>query len=209
MHFAETELKGAHVVHLQRFEDDRGFFARAWCRQEFQRFGLNPEMAQLNVGFSHKRGTIRGMHFQVFPHAEAKYVRCTRGAIFDVIIDLRETSPTFKRWIGIELTAENGLSVYAPEGFAHGYQTLCDEAEMCYMTSAAYVPGSARGVRWNDPAFNIDWPLPAGPVSDQDRNWPDFSAKELGAFGLRTHNTAGGLPAGVDAAADQERGRAT
>jgi dTDP-4-dehydrorhamnose 3,5-epimerase len=181
MEFTEISLKGARVVRLRKIEDERGFFARSWCVEEFQRAGLNPAMVQLNVGFNRQVGTVRGMHFQIPPHVEAKYIRCTRGAIYDVIIDLRESSPTFKQWFGIELTAENGLSLYAPEGFAHGYQALCDNTEMCYMTSALYAAGAARGVRWNDPAFNVRWPLPVSLISAQDGNWPDFSATGRGA----------------------------
>ena len=129
MEFTETPLKGACVVRLRKIEDERGYFARAWCCDEFVQQGLAPAMVQLNVGFSHRRGTVRGMHYQLAPHAEAKFIRCTRGAIYDVIIDLRERSPTFGRWYGLELAPDNGLMLYAPEGFAHGYQTLQDDTE--------------------------------------------------------------------------------
>ena len=146
MEFTETPLKGACVVRLRKIEDDRGYFARAWCRDEFLQQGLNPAMVQLNVGFSHRRGTVRGMHYQLAPHAEAKFIRCTRGAIYDVIIDLREGSPTFGRWYGLELTPDNGLMLYAPEGFAHGYQTLQDDTEMYDLTSAQLCSrGGPRG----------------------------------------------------------------
>jgi len=176
MEFTETPLKGACVVRLRKIEDDRGHFARAWCRDEFLQQGLNPAMVQLNVGFSHRRGTLRGMHYQLAPHAEAKFIRCTRGAIYDVIIDLREQSPTFGRWYGLELAPDNGLMVYAPEGFAHGYQTLQDDTEMYYLTSSPFAPAAARGVRYDDPAFEITWPLPVSSISAADRGWPDFRA---------------------------------
>jgi len=175
MKFTETGLKGAYVVHLQNIADERGYFARAWCHQEFVLQHLNPAMVQMNVGFNHTRGTIRGMHFQLPPHAEAKYIRCTRGAIFDVIIDLRRESPTFGQWHGQELTPENGLLLYAPEGFAHGYQALDNDTEMFYITSAPFAPAAARGVRHDDPAFGVRWPLPVTLISAADRQWPDFN----------------------------------
>jgi dTDP-4-dehydrorhamnose 3,5-epimerase len=174
MEFIETSLSGAYLVRLKKIQDERGYFARGWCREEFLQHGLNPQMVQLNVGFSHQRGTVRGLHYQLAPHGEAKYVRCTRGAIYDVIIDLREGSPTARQWFGIELTPENGSMLYAPEGFAHGYQTLQDDTEMYYMTTAMYAPTAARGVRYNDPAFGVRWPLPVSLISEADRDWPDF-----------------------------------
>jgi dTDP-4-dehydrorhamnose 3,5-epimerase len=172
MEFDETSLKGAFIVRVKKIEDDRGYFGRAWCCDEFLDHGLNPRMVQLNVGFSRLRGTVRGMHYQLRPHAEAKFIRCTRGAIFDVVIDLREDSPTFGQWHGEELTAENGMMIYAPEGFAHGYQTLLDDSEMYYFTSAAYAPKAAHGIRFDDPIVAIRWPLPVSLISEQDRNWP-------------------------------------
>jgi dTDP-4-dehydrorhamnose 3,5-epimerase len=175
MEFVETELKGCFVVRPKRIEDARGHFARAWCRDEFAQHGLNPDMLQLNTGFSHKAGTVRGLHYQQAPHAEAKFARCTRGAIFDVVVDLRAESPTRGRWFGIELSADDGAMVYVPEGCAHGYQALVDGAEMYYLTSARYAPAAASGVRFDDPAFGIAWPAPVSIVSDQDRNWPAFS----------------------------------
>jgi dTDP-4-dehydrorhamnose 3,5-epimerase len=174
MEFAETALKGAYVIRLKKLEDDRGYFARAWCCDEFDRQGLNPSMVQLNVGFSHLRGTLRGMHYQLAPHAEAKFIRCTRGSIYDVIVDLRKESPTFGHWHGQELTADSGLMLYAPEGFAHGYQTLQDDSEMYYFTTARYAPVAARGVRYDDPHLGINWPLPVSLISEADRNWPGF-----------------------------------
>ncbi len=172
MEFTETNLKGACVLRLKKIEDERGFFARAWCREEFLQHGLNPDMTQLNTAFSHRRGTVRGLHYQLAPHTEAKFIRCTRGAIFDVIVDLRPGSPTLGSWYGIELTADNGLMLYAPEGFAHGYQTLQDNTDMYYFTSAAYAPSAARGLRYNDPLVRIEWPLPVSVVSAVDLKWP-------------------------------------
>jgi dTDP-4-dehydrorhamnose 3,5-epimerase len=174
MEFTETKLKGAFVVSMKKIEDHRGYFARGWCREEFAAHGLNPTMVQLNTSSSHSKGTVRGLHFQETPHQEAKFMRCTRGSIYDVIVDLRPDSPTHRQWIGFELTADNGFMLYAPEGFAHGYQTLTDEADMYYMTSAPYAAGAAKGVRYDDPAFGILWPLPVSLISSQDLNWPDY-----------------------------------
>jgi dTDP-4-dehydrorhamnose 3,5-epimerase len=173
--FTETELPGAFLVDLERREDERGFFARAWCTEEFSDHGLSPRLVQANLSFNRDEGTIRGMHFQVDPHAEAKLVRCTRGAVYDVIIDLRPDSRTFRRWIGVELTEENRRAIYVPEGFAHGYQTLTPDAETYYLVSEAYAPHAEGGVRWDDPAFGIEWPNSSDPIlSDKDRTWPDF-----------------------------------
>jgi dTDP-4-dehydrorhamnose 3,5-epimerase len=172
--FTETKLKGAFLISLKKIQDDRGFFARGWCREEFTRHGLNADMVQLNVGFSRSKGTLRGLHYQNPPQQEGKFVRCTRGAIFDVIVDLRPDSPTHRQWFGAELTADNGLMLYSPEGFAQGYQTLEADSEMYYLTSGYYLPTAARGVRYNDPAFQISWPLPVAAISDADKNWPDY-----------------------------------
>jgi dTDP-4-dehydrorhamnose 3,5-epimerase len=169
--FIETALKGAFVIRQKNIEDHRGYFARAWCSEEFIQHGLNSNMVQLNTAFSFLRGTIRGMHYQEKPHEEAKLMRCTRGAIYDVIIDLRPNSPTCGQWYGQKLTSSDGTMLYAPEGFAHGYQTLLDDTEMFYMTSALYAPKAARGVRYD--AFGILWPLPVTATSEQDRKWPD------------------------------------
>jgi dTDP-4-dehydrorhamnose 3,5-epimerase len=174
MEFTATNLEGAFLVHFQKIEDHRGFFARGWCRDEFTKHGLNPNMLQLNVGFSHKKGTLRGLHVQEKPYEEAKLVRCTRGAIYDVIVDLRRDSPTLGHWIGTELTADSGVMVYAPEGFAHGYQTMTDGTEMNYMTTEVYVPAAAKGILYNDPVLAIEWPLPVSVISDQDQNWPNY-----------------------------------
>ena len=173
MEFIETGLKGAFTIRQKKIEDHRGYFARAWCREEFIQHGLNPNMLQLNTAFSFQRGTVRGMHYQEKPHEEAKLIRCTRGAIYDVIVDLRPDSPTCGQWHGEELTGSNGTMLYAPEGFAHGYQTLLNDTEMYYMTSAFYASGAARGVRYDAVAFGILWPLPVTVISEQDRKWPD------------------------------------
>jgi dTDP-4-dehydrorhamnose 3,5-epimerase len=169
MIFQETPLPGAFLIEPERFEDERGFFARTWCRREFAERGLAAELAQCNTSFNGKKGTLRGMHFQVAPHAEIKLVRCTRGAIYDVIIDLRPDSPGYRRWIGVELTAENLRQLYIPEGYAHGFQTLSDSSEVFYQMSEFYHPESARGVRWDDPVFGITWPLPVSVISPRDR----------------------------------------
>jgi len=171
--FIETALKGAFLIRQKKIEDHRGYFARAWCREEFIQHGLNPNMLQFNTAFSFQRGTVRGMHYQEKPHEEAKLMRCTRGAIYDVIIDLRPDSPTCGQWHGEELTGSNGTMLYAPEGFAHGYQTLLNDTEMYYMTSALYASGAVRGVRYDAAAFGILWPLPVTAISEQDRKWPD------------------------------------
>lgn len=181
MEFEETKLAGAHLVRQKKLTDARGYFARVWCTEEFRQHGLNPTVVQINTGLSHTAGTLRGMHFQEAPHADAKFVRCTRGAIFDVIVDLRPGSPTRGQWVGYELTAENGAMLYAPEGFAHGYQTLCADTEMEYTASAMYAGPSARGVRFDDPAFGIVWPLPVSVISDPDRAWPDWQPGKPGA----------------------------
>jgi dTDP-4-dehydrorhamnose 3,5-epimerase len=175
MIFAQTPLSGAYLIDIKRIEDERGFFARGFCQNEFTEHGLNPAVAQVNVAFNHRRGTVRGMHFQRAPWAEAKLVRCTRGAIFDVIVDLRPGSATRGRWFGVELTQDNRRMLYVPEDFAHGYQTLADDTEIYYQTSRVYAPQFAAGVRFDDPALAIAWPLPASVVSEQDRNWPEYA----------------------------------
>ena len=175
MIFVETDLPDAFVVELERRADDRGFFARAWCRREFEGHGLSGRISQCNLSFNYRAGTLRGLHYQVAPSEEAKLIRCTRGAIYDVIVDLRPRSPTFRRWIGVELTPENGRALYVPEGFAHGYQTLVDETETLYQVSDFYAPDAERGLRWDDPAFGIAWPETAQRIiSAKDRTWPDF-----------------------------------
>lgn len=176
MIFVETELKGAFVIEPERLEDERGFFARTWDRQEFEKRGLDSQLAQCSVSFNKSKATLRGMHYQAAPHEEAKLVRCTGGAIYDVVIDLRPDSPTFKQWVAVELTAENMLMLYVPRGFAHGFQTLQDNTEVFYQISEFYAPESARGVRWDDPAFDIQWPQAEERViSARDRTFPDSS----------------------------------
>lgn len=174
MMLEETPLKGALVIDPERQEDERGFFARTWDRIEFEARGLNPKLVQCSVSFNSKKGTLRGMHYQAKPHEEARLVRCTMGAVYDVIIDLRRDSPTFTKWLGFELTADNHRMIYIPEGFAHGFLTLNDRAEVFYQMSHIYVPDSARGVRWNDPTFGIRWPSAVRVISDRDRDYPDF-----------------------------------
>jgi dTDP-4-dehydrorhamnose 3,5-epimerase len=175
MTFTETALAGAWIIDIERFDDERGFFARTWAADELTARGLDPTLAQCNVAFNRRKGTIRGLHFQRAPFDEIKIVRCTRGAVHDVIVDLREDSPTFRRWLAVELTADTHRMLYVPPGVAHGYQTLTDDAETYYHVSAPYSPAHAAGVRWNDPAFAIAWPLGEPTViSARDREWPDF-----------------------------------
>lgn len=176
MRFTPTEIKDAYVIDIEQRADERGFFARTWCQNEFAQHGLVATIAQANMSYNHRRGTLRGMHFQRAPHAEVKIIRCTRGAIYDVIIDLRPESPTYRRWIGVELSARNYRMLYVPEGFGHGFQTLEDETEVAYNVSQFYTPGAEGGVRYNDPAFGITWPLPVSVISEKDAAWPDFSA---------------------------------
>jgi dTDP-4-dehydrorhamnose 3,5-epimerase len=175
MIFKETRLPGAFVIELERHNDERGFFARSWCRREFENHGLNPSLAQCNISYNKRRGTLRGMHYQAQPHAEEKLVRCTRGAVYDVIVDLRADSPTFKQWAAFELTAENRRMLYIPKGLAHGFLTLADGSELFYEMSEFYRGESTRGVKWNDPAFAVWWPV-AQPavISRRDRSFPSY-----------------------------------
>lgn len=175
MKFVETPLKGAFIIELEPVVDERGYFARSWCRREFADHGLNLPLVQCNISFNRRKGTLRGMHYQTAPHAEAKLVRCTRGRIWDVIIDLRPDSATFKHWYGLELAAGGGRLLYVPEGFAHGFQTLTDETELFYQVSEAYHAECTRGVRWNDPAFGIEWPAREPIISPRDQSFPDFA----------------------------------
>jgi dTDP-4-dehydrorhamnose 3,5-epimerase len=176
MKFLPTRIAGCYVIELDKRVDDRGYFARTWCEQEFAAQGLSTRIVQVNFGVSTKAGTLRGMHYQRAPHAEVKVIRCPRGAIFDVAVDLRPDSPSFRQWHGVELSHETGRMLYIPEGCAHGYLTLTDDAEMFYFTSHGYAAGSATGVRYNDPAFGIEWPAPIKLVSQADATWPDFKA---------------------------------
>ncbi|MFB3817854.1 MAG: dTDP-4-dehydrorhamnose 3,5-epimerase [Candidatus Methylomirabilales bacterium] len=172
MIFTETRLPGAFLVQPEPRVDERGFFARTWCSREFAARGLNPRLAQCSISFTRARGTVRGMHYQAPPHEEAKLVRCTAGAIYDVVIDLRPGSPTFRQWLGVELSAAGRTMLYIPEGVAHGFQTLEDGVEVSYQMGQCHAPASARGVRFDDPAFGIRWPLPVTAVSPRDRSWP-------------------------------------
>jgi dTDP-4-dehydrorhamnose 3,5-epimerase len=169
--FRETELAGVFVIVLEPFEDERGFFARSWSPEEFEARGLNPTIAQVNVGFNARRGTLRGLHYQRPPFEEAKLVRCTRGAIHDVAVDLRPGSTTFRRSVASELSMDNHRMMYIPEGCAHGYLTLTDDAEITYQTSQAYAPEAATGARYDDPALGIEWPIAIEVISEQDRSW--------------------------------------
>lgn len=182
MIFHATELRGVFVIEPQLLEDHRGFFACSWSLAEFEEHGLNPRLAQCNISFNNLSGTLRGLHFQNKPHEEAKLVRCTQGAIYDVAVDLRTDSPTRYRWIAVELTSDNHRMVYVPEGFAHGYQTLTDNTEISYQISESYHPESASGVRWDDPALGIKWPLPVTVIADRDANYPllDLTAARAG-----------------------------
>lgn len=174
MIFQETPLAGAYVIDIERLEDERGFFARTWCQREYTEHGLNPRLAQCSISFNKQKGTLRGMHYQLPPYAEAKVVRCTRGAIFDVIIDLRPESPTYKQHFGLTLTPESRTMLYVPEGFAHGLLTLEDNTEVLYLISEFYAPDYARGFRWNDPTFAIEWPAAVQVISERDAGYPDF-----------------------------------
>jgi dTDP-4-dehydrorhamnose 3,5-epimerase len=176
MIFTETRVKGAYVIDLERRGDHRGYFARAWCQKEFEANGLTARVAQINVSQNKRKGTVRGMHYQLAPYQEAKVVSCTAGAIFDVVVDLRRDSPTFMRWAAAELTVDNRRMLYVPEGCAHGFQTLADETELLYFMSQFYSPQHSRGVRYNDPSFGIEWPLAVASLSDADGSWPDFNA---------------------------------
>ncbi|MBC8555972.1 MAG: dTDP-4-dehydrorhamnose 3,5-epimerase [Candidatus Brocadiales bacterium] len=176
MKFNPTLLSGAFIVEPEFHEDERGGFSRSFCRKEFEDMGLNPNIAQCNISFNKKKGTLRGMHYQVGHHAEAKLVRCTKGSIYDVIIDLRPEMPEFKKWFSVELSAENQKMLYIPEGFAHGFQTLTDNTEIFYQMSGFYFPDSARGVRWDDPCFNIKWPDDNRIISQKDLDYSDFNS---------------------------------
>lgn len=172
MKFRSTALAGVCVVELERIEDDRGFFARSFCEAEFRARGLEPAVAHCNVSWNRRKGTLRGLHFQAKPHEEAKLVRCTRGAIWDVVADLREESPTRLRWHAVELNADNRLALYVPEGFAHGFQTLQDDSEVLYQMAESYHPDHARGVLWNDPKLAIAWPIADPMLSERDGSYP-------------------------------------
>ena len=175
MKFTEAPIEGAYIVDVNRIGDERGYFGRLWCQHEFEELGLKAHIRQSNIGVSKQAGTLRGLHYQIAPHQEVKIVRCSRGAMFDVIVDLRSDSPTFKQWFGLELTQDNATMLYVPEGCATGYQTLVDDTEMYYNATEFYHPESATGVRYDDPAFGIEWPGEITVMSDNDVNWPDFA----------------------------------
>ena len=179
MTFTETSLPGAYIIGMEKLEDERGYFARSWCRREFNEHGLDSALVQCSTSFNRKKGTLRGMHYQSPPFAESKLVRCTRGAIIDVIVDLRRSSPTFTQWISAALTPDNGTMIFVPQGFAHGFQTLADNTDVYYQMSEFHAFGSERGFRWNDPSAGIEWPLPVSTMSDKDRALPGLNAKEF------------------------------
>jgi dTDP-4-dehydrorhamnose 3,5-epimerase len=174
MIFTKTKLQGAFIIEPERFEDERGFFAPCWSEREIAARGLEPRLVEWNVCFNKKKGTLRGMHYQAHPHWQVKIVRVTSGAIYDCIIDLRPNSPTFRQWVSFELTAQNGLMLYIPKGFVHGFQSLSDNVEVFYQTSEVYAPESSCGIRWNDPAFGIEWPLPVSVINARDDSYKDF-----------------------------------
>ncbi len=174
MIFQPLALESAYLITPEYIEDQRGLFARTFCQEEFKKRGLNPHLEQCSLSYNYKKGTLRGMHYQKKPHEEAKVVRCIRGSVYDVIIDLRPSSLTYKKWIGVELTAANRKLLYIPEGFAHGFLTLEDHTELFYQISTAYVASSARGIRWSDPCFAIEWPLKADVISEKDQGHPLF-----------------------------------
>lgn len=174
MIITETKLTGAFIIEPERLEDERGFFARTFCRKEFTARGLHVEFVQNSISFNKVKGTLRGMHYQTAPNQETKLVRCTSGAIYDVIIDLRPDSPTYTQWAAVELSVENCKMLYIPEDFAHGFLTLTDNTEIFYQMSQFYVPDAAHGWRWNDSVFNIDWPIPIVAISSKDQNYPNF-----------------------------------
>jgi dTDP-4-dehydrorhamnose 3,5-epimerase len=183
MRFVETALAGAFVIEPEVLSDDRGFFARTWCARELGEQGLVSALAQASIAYSHRAGTLRGMHYQVPPHEEVKIVRCTRGAIFDAIVDLRPHSSTFLRWTHVVLSADNRHMLYVPGGFAHGYQTLSDDTEVFYQMSEFYTPAAERGVRWDDPSFGIEWPeIGERIISEKDRQLPHFRPEMAAAF---------------------------
>src|SRR6185437_1762248 len=180
MIFLETPLQGAYVIEVEKLEDERGFFGRSWCAKEFAAKGLDPHLVQCNVSFNKRKGTLRGLHYQIPPHAEVKLVRCTKGFLFDVIVDLRKDSPTFLKWVGVELTATNHRMLYIPKLFAHGFQTLEDNTEIFYQMSEFYEPAASKGLRWNDPRVGINWPDVAGIMSQKDQAYLNLEAGFVG-----------------------------
>ena len=181
MRFTETKISGAYIVDLSPHTDERGFFARTFDAKLFEEHGINPVIAQANLSYNRHKGTLRGMHMQVAPALESKFIRCVRGALYDVIVDMRPESPTYLEHIGVELTAENRRALFVPESFAHGFQTLADETEAFYEVGQFYTPGTERGFRHDDPAFGIEWPLPVTTISDKDAGWDSFTPETEGA----------------------------
>ena len=179
MKFTALKLRGAHLIEVDKISDERGFFGRAWCQQEIEQQGLNGKIAQINISRSKDKGTLRGPHYQVAPYQECKTIRCTKGVIFNFIVDLRPQSATFLQWFGIELSCQNHQALYSPEGFAQGFITLQDDTEIMYSTSQFYQPGYDWGLRWNDPRVNIKLPIEPAVISDKDKNWPDFDQRFL------------------------------
>jgi dTDP-4-dehydrorhamnose 3,5-epimerase len=179
MIFSETELQGLYVIEPEGLEDERGFFARVWCENEVRGHGIEAQFVQCNISFNKRKGTLRGMHYQASPHGEAKVVRCTAGSLYDVVIDIRPESETFLQWFSVELTAEDRRLIFIPVGFAHGFQTLSDNTEVFYQMSEFYKPEYGRGIRWNDPLFNIVWPLGNRVISKKDREWKDFDPSKI------------------------------
>jgi dTDP-4-dehydrorhamnose 3,5-epimerase len=175
MKFTQTKIPGAYLIEIQPFRDERGFFARSFCTDEFKHQGLDHNFVQCSVSFTSQLGTVRGMHYQIAPDTETKLVRCTRGSIYDVILDLRPKSPTFRQWVAAELTSNNHQMFYIPPGCAHGFQTLENDTEVFYQMAGTYIPDAARGVRWNDPAFRIEMPLAVNMIKERDRDYPDFT----------------------------------
>lgn len=176
MIFTETSLPGVYIIDIEPAEDSRGFFARGWCRREFEAQHLSSEISQINISYNRHAGTLRGLHYQRKPFAEARAIRCISGAVFDVAVDMRKSSPTYLQWIGHELSAENHRSLYIPQGFAHGYQTLTSDTELLYSVSEFYSPDAEVGIRYDDPALGIRWPVPVQVISDKDASWPALNA---------------------------------
>jgi dTDP-4-dehydrorhamnose 3,5-epimerase len=176
MIFTPTEIEDVFVVELEKREDDRGFFARGFCVREFENHGMNLQVVQANISYNRHKGTLRGMHYQVAPCEETKFLRCTKGSIYDVVIDMRADSRTYKKWFGVDLSDKNYKMLYVPRNFAHGFQTLEDDTEVMYLVSEFYAPETERGVRYDDPIFDIQWPLPVAQISDRDARWPDYHA---------------------------------
>ena len=180
MILVETPLRGAYVIEIEKHEDERGFFARSWCAREFAAKGLDHDLVQCNVSFNKRKGTLRGLHYQIPPHAEVKLVRCTKGSLCDVIVDLRNDSPTFLKWFAVELTATNHRMLYIPKLFAHGFQTLEDETEIFYQMSEFYEPAASKGLRWNDPRLGINWPDASRTISHKDQAYPNLDVTLIG-----------------------------